>query len=118
MSDGQEFLSKSELTRSHVDALVTVATAVLVLSVTFLQNANISSPNHKNLLRWSWVLFTVSIIAGIIHSYVLILLVNEKSCWTTNSCFHRKILFLFNLLLHISFFAAAALFLIFAIINT
>lgn len=118
MSNGdQDYLSRFELTKSHVDALVTVATAVLVLSITFIKDATVSTPGHKDLLKWSWVLFTSSIASGIAHSYVLILLVNASECRSKLTCKHRNILFALNILLHLSFFAAAGLFLLFALIT-
>lgn len=118
MSNGeQESLSRFELTKSHVDALVSVATAVLVLSITFINNAGLSAPGHRGLLKCSWILFTTSIASGIAYSYVLLLLLNAKKCRSKDNCLHRNILFVLNLTLHISFFAASALFLVFALIT-
>jgi hypothetical protein len=119
MSNGnnQETISRFELTKSHVDALVTVATAVLVLSITFINGVGVTPSSYKYLLKGSWILFTTSIASGISYGFVLLLLLNATNCLPEPDCGHRKILFILQLLLHISFFTAAALFLVFALIT-
>ena len=117
MNDSEKFIAQAELVKGHVDALVTVATAVLVLSITFLKDCNIGVAAHKYYLKLSWVLFTLSILSGIICSYTLLLLVREETCWANTTCKHRTVIFWSIIFLHLLFFAAVAVFLFFALIN-
>jgi hypothetical protein len=118
MDADEKFLSRSDLVKGHVDALLTVATAVLVLSITILKEANITDPKSRSLLEYSWVLFTASIVAGILHNYTLMHLVKRDRCWPDEAdCWHRTILTLFMAGLHLSFLVAVGLFLIFALTN-
>lgn len=117
MSSNPQFVSLLALFKGHVDALVTVSTGALVLSVTFLKDAASRSPNNLRFLRWSWGLFTLSIVAGVLYSYVLTHLASSSECWQKDKCTHRKVLIASSMVLHLSFFAAVLLFLIFALSN-
>jgi hypothetical protein len=115
MDTDEKFLARSTLVKGHVDALVTVATAVLVLSVTVLKEVRITNPDAQRLLNYSWVLFTGAIVAGVVHNYVLMHLVKRDQCWSNNNCWHRTFLTIFIVCLHLTFLAAATIFLIFAL---
>lgn len=117
MSSNPQFVSILELFKGHVDALVTVSTGALVLSVTFLKDTASRIPSNLRFLRWSWALFTVSIVAGVLYSYALTHLASSNECWQKDKCTHRDILMASSVILHLSFFVAVLLFLIFALSN-
>jgi hypothetical protein len=100
--------------KSHVDALVTVASGVLVLSIT-LSQGNTSKPLDMGLLKITWVILAVSILFGVIYSYTLTHLASRKECWPKNTCGHRSLLQWCGILQHLSFISAMALFLIIAL---
>ena len=118
MDDDEKFLTKTDLVKGHIDSIVTVATAVLVLSVTLLKEAQITDSVDKSLLRASWVGFTIAIIAGIVHNFSLMRLVKRKDCWTDSTCgCHRGFNTIMVIVLHLAFISAVVFLLIFALLN-
>jgi hypothetical protein len=109
------FLSKSQLAKSHVDSLVTLGTAVLVLSISLLKDLTKDDAAGRGLIKWSWGLFALSIVSGIAYSFVLVLLVNSRTCWSNEKCPHRTILQFLNVPLHLCFFAGVTLFFLFGL---
>jgi hypothetical protein len=109
-----QFLAILELFKAHVGAIVTLATGALVLSTTFLKDVKLNTLQSVYWLKSSWVLFTLTILAGVLYSYVLTLLGNSTTCWNKNSCGHRTLLGVLSLPLHLLFILAVCCFLGFA----
>jgi hypothetical protein len=112
-----EFLPIAALFKGHVDGLVTVATGALVVSVTFLKDSSSKAPHYIHLLKFSWILFALSIVSGIVYNYTLARLAKARRCWGKEKCNHKRILNSASQVLHLSFFAAVICFLIFALWN-
>ncbi|MDT5123810.1 MAG: hypothetical protein QOC96_3292 [Acidobacteriota bacterium] len=112
-----------ELFKAHVSAIVTLATGALVLSVTFLKELKPPALQNRGWLISSWVLFTASVVSGVLYSYFLTLLASDaynknagKRSRVSGST-SKNFLVFFSLLLHISFVLGILTFLIFALGN-
>lgn len=117
MDPEEKFLTRSDLLKGHIDSLVTVATAVLVLSITLLKEAGQKNPEHLWSLRGSWIALAGSILSGIIHNTVLMHLIEYPDCWSVEWCKHKKIMVPAMVAVHLLFVAAIFLFLYFAWAN-
>jgi len=109
------FLTVLEQFKGHVTGIVTLATGALVLSATFIKDAPVSTRSFFWLLKSSWGLFTLSIIAGVLYSYALTLLYNSRACWERDACPHRTFLAISNFFLHVCFLLAIIIFLVFVV---
>lgn len=114
---GVHFLKALEHFKSHVTGIVTLATGALVLSAAFLKDIPVTTHNYFWLLKSSWVLFTLSVVAGVLYDYVLTLLSNSRECWGLNICKHKSFLAISNFFLHMFFLLAVLVFLIFVLFS-
>jgi hypothetical protein len=60
---------RNEAFFSFVDRLLTLATGALALSITFRKSFSAPTPVHIELLKYSWIGFTIAIIACLVVQY-------------------------------------------------
>jgi hypothetical protein len=92
-------MEKAKLFREHVQSIITLATAALALSVTFLHDI---ATKHVQawLIQRAWSALLLAVVFGLLYNYVLLAYVKAdgKS--------YRRLLGITSLLLHISFLGA------------
>jgi len=65
----EQLTLRNEAFYSFTDRLLTLATGALALSITFQKSFSAPKPVHLELLKWSWISFTVTIIACLLVEY-------------------------------------------------
>jgi hypothetical protein len=111
------FLTILDQFKSHVNNTVTLSTGALVLSAGLLKDIPIRTIEYQWILKVSWILFTVSVISGVLYNYVLTMLAKTEECWSAEDCGHRTALGILNFFLHIPFLIAVLTFMVFALLS-
>jgi hypothetical protein len=65
LPEGDTKLKAFDFVKDWAIQLITLASAILVLSATFYKDISSGAPVHRWLLEWSWFLLFLSILAGI-----------------------------------------------------
>ena len=111
--DSSQLYSVLEYFKAHVTAIVTLATGTLVLSISFIKDVDVTTLQRRGFLQAGWILFTISIVAGVCYSYILTLIAKDPKLRQT----FKQMLGAISFVLHFAFMFGVVCFLVFALAN-
>ncbi len=112
-----QFYSVLDYFKAHVTAITTLATGALVLSLTFLKDLDLAALQLRGFLQAGWILFTVSIVAGVCYSFILTYIAKDPDDSKRLHDSFKQMLVKLSFVLHFAFMLGIICFLVFAMAN-